>query len=142
MKYYKYTIPYSAFKIASFLSQMTRGWGNGYVAVPKEHSFYGKEYSECREGEILVEELINIHGSLTFSQSADNLSYAKTKLKAYIPEELIGNKNYWVFGFDTAHLEDNENNCNEDFVIKETDKLLKELKKYEQYNQNPFLLRK
>ena len=29
-----------------WLNGMCHGWGNGYVAIPKEHPLYGKHYSD------------------------------------------------------------------------------------------------
>ena len=52
------------------------GWGNGYVSVPKDHPWYGKDYNDIE---------VEIHGGLTFSESI--------------------NDEYWI-GFDCAHYGD------------------------------------
>jgi len=40
----------------TWLGSIETGWGNGYVAVPKEHPLYGKDYNNID---------IDIHGGLT-----------------------------------------------------------------------------
>jgi hypothetical protein len=69
------------------------GWGNGYVAVPLEHPWYGLDCDEID---------VDIHGGLTFSEEIDN---------------------YWVFGFDTNHYGDNLLNWPKLRVIDETMRL-------------------
>ena len=58
------------------------GWKNGYVAVEKDHPYFGKEYTS-------IDDEIEVHGGLTFSD-----------------EFVDGDKTLWVFGFDTAHSGD------------------------------------
>lgn len=66
---------------------LSRGWGNGYVALPKGHPWYGMDYNEIP---------VDIHGGLTFSQLASNWAEDHD----FDPES-------WVIGFDTAHYGDN-----------------------------------
>ena len=123
------------------------GWGNGYVAVPKEHSLYEKSYSDkvkvkdaakipfngnfisllcasldndADKNLIPLDLAINVHGGITFSNSVTSLK----KAPSYIP------KDYWVFGFDTAHAGDNQINWTKENVQKETKKFKKQLKKF------------
>lgn len=49
------------------------GWGNGYVAIPKGHPYYGRHYDDID---------VRIHGGLTYGRMEDGM---------------------WVIGFDTAH---------------------------------------
>lgn len=42
------------------------GYANGYVAVPPEHPLHGKYYNEANE-------VIDIHGGLTFSDSVEEI---------------------------------------------------------------------
>ncbi len=75
------------------------GWGNGYVGVPKEHPWYGKDYDDIEA---------NVHGGLTYS--ADHFPRKKSD-------------EYWWVGFDTSHYMDNAENCSKIFVEKETKRL-------------------
>lgn len=93
---------------------------NGYVAVSKEHPFYGKDYSDnivvedveeipfngnyigllCRSTKDLPNNMIgidlalNVHGGVTFSRDSLN----------GIEDNIFGE--LWWFGFDTAHAGD------------------------------------
>src|SRR5438309_4447716 len=64
---------------------------NGYVAIPKDHPLFGKDYSQsvcdhpgCYKHSI--ESLINVHGGITYSGKDED--------------------GFWWFGFDTAHSSD------------------------------------
>lgn len=110
------------------------GWGNGYILLPKEHPWYGKDYDNIP---------VNIHGGLTFGEKfnyeyfpkwiEDRNFYGDINLDNY--KEF---NDYWIIGFDTAHSGDNSSNCSKSFVISETDNLLnqclnddiQEIKKY------------
>lgn len=74
----------------TWLTCTEHGWGNGYVAIPKDHPLYGKHYDDEAASHI------EAHGGLTFSDFAKNMNG--------VPEEIQGD--YWVFGFDTAHFGD------------------------------------
>lgn len=78
------------------------GWGNGYVALPSTHPFYGLDYDE-------IDQHVGVHGGLTYSQS-------------YVHE----NETYWLIGFDTMHSSDNPRNSNKEYVINETLNLLEQ----------------
>lgn len=110
------------------------GWGNGYVLIPKKHPWYGIKYDNIP---------VHIHGGLTFGDFFD-IHYVKEWLsnKDVAGDINLNNykdfENYWMIGFDTAHLNDNKINCSKDYVINETKKLLeqclndsfKDIKKY------------
>lgn len=80
-----------------------RGWGNGYVAVPPTHPFYGLNYDNDA-----VEFAIDIHGGLTYSQYGNGVN---------VP------KDWWVFGFDTSHYNDNLDRWPKEAVEAETKRL-------------------
>lgn len=82
------------------------GWGNGYVALPSTHPFYGLDYNE-------INEHVNVHGGLTFSGS-------------YTYEDKV----YWLIGFDTMHGFDNPEDSNKEYVIAETLDLLEQCLKF------------
>ncbi len=97
----------------AFRSPVDCGYANGYVAVPKSHPWYGRHYSE-------FEEIVNIHGGLTFSGQLKGASVIMID-ESTLPED------YWAFGFDTIHHGDTINSCNESFCISETLRLKKQL---------------
>lgn len=72
------------------------GWGNGYVNIPQDHPWYGKDYNDI--------ECSNIHGGLTYSQKEGE---------------------FWVIGFDTCHYGDTPENWPKHKVYKEAVKLKK-----------------
>lgn len=86
------------------------GWGNGYVAIPKNHFLYGLDYDEIHN---IIN--INVHGGLTFSNSYENCKHWKEVTEEY--------KDCWIIGFDTAHYGDNIYNCSKEYVLSETIKL-------------------
>ena len=58
---------------------------NGYVGIPKGHTFWGEGYDEDRNEELnAIQE--DVHGGLTYSA--------------------MGKDGYWYFGFDTNHYND------------------------------------
>lgn len=59
----------------------------GYVALPEGHPLFGKLYDELDH--------VRVHGGLTFSQKVGE---------------------HWVLGFDTAHMDDNPNEQNLEYV--------------------------
>lgn len=86
----------------NWISSLEHGWGNGYVALPSTHPFYGLNYDE-------IDEHVNVHGGLTYS-------------KSYTHE----NEMYWLIGFDTMHGFDDPIRSDKEFVINETLDLLKQ----------------
>ena len=86
----------------NWISSLEHGWGNGYVALPSTHPFYGLDYDE-------IDKHVNVHGGLTYS-------------KSYVHEDEM----YWLIGFDTMHVFDDPENSNKEYVITETLNLLKQ----------------
>lgn len=88
IKYFikEFNIPY-----LKELSSFERGWGNGYVMLPKSHIWYGKDYDDIP---------INVHGGLTYGEKNDS--------------------DYWVIGFDTAHAGDNDKEQDIEYVLSMT----------------------
>lgn len=82
-----------------------RGWGNGYVALPKEHPCYGMDYNKID---------VRVHWGLTFGDYADNLYKEDWEL---IPEGLEGT---YIVGFDTSHCDSAELFPTEKEVLEET----------------------
>jgi hypothetical protein len=78
-----------------------RGWGNGYVDLPKTHPMYGVQYDDIN---------VDVHGGLTYSEEVNGM---------------------WRVGFDTAHAGDNYNNWNKQKVYKETKYLAEQLSQME-----------
>lgn len=126
-------------------SQVESGYANGYVAITKEHPLFGMSYSDevevdpntvqfngnyiglfCaagRENEnmLSLDLAINVHGGLTYSRA---LTDKQREMCDWLGEIPTGhNENLWVFGFDTAHCDDNAETCDKDFCIAETLKL-------------------
>jgi hypothetical protein len=89
------------------------GWGNGYIGVPPEHPWFGKNYNDIE---------CNCHGGLTYS--AD-----------HVPKEKPDG--HWWLGFDTCHLYDNKYNCCEAYVINEIELLKQQaIEIYEYHRTN------
>lgn len=90
----------------------TVGWGNGYVAIPPNHKYYGIDYDNIP---------VDVHGGLTFGQMV------KTMNKNQWPNLPENIENWYVIGFDTAHVNDNLSNWPKKRVLKETLKLKEQL---------------
>lgn len=91
------------------------GFANGYVAVTKEHPWWGKDIEE-------IENLVSVHGDITFAAEWKRFPFPVMKLTdKEIPEDS------WIFGFDTLHDNDTLEKCNEEFCKEETFKLMKQL---------------
>lgn len=92
--------------------KFSRGWGNGYVAVPPSHCMHGVDYDRLY---YLFEDRpnqISVHGGLTYSDFGDG---------EHAP------KNWWVFGFDTAHYRDTIEKWPKEAVEAETKRLFCQL---------------
>lgn len=87
------------------------GYANGYVAVPPEHPYYGKDYDDVP---------VEVHGGLTYGTVAGCsavLDGAEFLEGDHIPE------NWTVFGFDTCHYDDSLASWPRERCIEETLKL-------------------
>lgn len=100
---------------STFLKGMDHGWGNGYVLIPKGHSYHGVKYENIP---------VNVHGGLTFGMlvTEDALTYFPG-----LSKEDIG---CWMVGFDTAHYQDTSRNFPKERVEKETENLKWQLEQY------------
>jgi hypothetical protein len=81
-------------------SLFDRGWGNGYVAVPRGHPWYRRDYNDLH---------VEASGGMTFSDFGKHLGSC--------PEHL---QNHWVVGFDTGHAWNTSENSDKKMVIAET----------------------
>lgn len=113
------------------------GWGNGYVLLPPNHPFYGKDYDDLA---------ITAHGGLTFGSKFDSeyfLEWIKDlQIEGDVNVENFQNfDDYWMIGFDTGHYGDDIINCPLQYVINETENILyqclddniKGIKKYKSF---------
>lgn len=92
------------------------GWGNGYVALPKEHPYYGVDYEEIP---------VEVHGGLTYAE--DGNSMLNRNIQDQFPSDFL--KGCWIIGFDTCHGGDNSENWSKENVEIETKKLRDQLEK-------------
>lgn len=86
-------------KLPWHIPQVEAGWGNGYIAVPPEHPWFGKDYDSIDA---------DVHGGLTYG-------------KDHAPNQKPDG--YWWIGFDTGHYQDNKFNRPESYVDKEIESL-------------------
>ncbi len=96
---------------------MDFGWGNGYVIIPKGNPLHGIHYDDLNN-------YINVHGGLTFSDKIDNSMELE---KLGLTKEDLGS---WLIGFDTCHSNDTLEEWTKERVQEETDNLLKQLQEY------------
>ncbi len=89
----------------TWLMGMDVGWGNGYIVIPKDHPWYMKDYDEID---------VDVHCGLTFGRLIDKAE-KDNPFYPYLGE--------YVIGFDTAHYQDNLQNCPKEYVEAETEKL-------------------
>lgn len=71
------------------------GWGNGYVAVPEGHPWFGTDYTD-----------------IGYWPDMDELTYSC----------MVGDN--WVVGFDTNHLGQNPKDQDMEYVLASTRKLM------------------
>lgn len=84
----------------------SRGWGNGYVVIPKTSPLFGIPYDDIS---------VNVHGGLTFGEISDE----------------TGN---WIIGFDTSHAGDTRITCTKQYVEEETERLRVHIENYQYCN--------
>jgi hypothetical protein len=105
------------------------GYGNGYVAIPPDHPYYGMDESNKDL------DWIQVHGGITYGSSiidtygeyAPMLQEAESVFGRFTdPEEkrTVGPlieipKDYWLIGFDTCHGRDNRKNWDRDRLAEE-----------------------
>lgn len=118
--------------------EFEHGTHNGYVAVPPENKYHGKDYDDIED--------IGVHGGITFSEPA---TYPDKMNGMEIKQEYVGKRNilleeaefitenteigddWWIFGFDTAHWGDNKYDWDRQAVIEETLSMMEQLLKEE-----------
>jgi hypothetical protein len=93
------------------------GWGCGYVAVPKEHPWFGVDYRNYDSDINLNSE---DYEEITFSRLMPVLSWPDIEFLGDIPED----KDYWVIGFDCDHSWNTIENTPKEVVIKMTEALI------------------
>ena len=122
----------------TFLQGVPHGWGNGYVAVPPEHPLWGITYMDDRFPSL------NVHGGVTFTEPV-LLGKRTSTSKREVKDDYVGKRQpllqsaelldgevpgaWWLIGFDTVHVDDNENNWPKERVIDETNELKNQLNK-------------
>lgn len=77
-------------------SLLERGWGNGYVRLPKNHKYFGADY--------------------------DDIPYDIHRGLSYADYQTFNGIEYYVIGFDTSHYGDNQS-MDKQWVTNETHKL-------------------
>lgn len=98
MKWYVVKAP--QWKSKFELHTLNTGWGNGYVAVPPSHCLHGVGYVDR-----IVDIKLHVHGGITYSQFGNGENAPR---------------DWWVFGFDCMHWNDNLDNWPKEAVIEET----------------------
>ena len=83
-----------------------RGYGNGYIAIPKYHKGY-KSFAD-----IGLYSEIEVHGGITYAVPEDNVN---------------------IIGFDTAHHGDNSENCDLEYCINECKSVINQIDKLRLY---------
>jgi hypothetical protein len=112
----------SSMKRLSLDSFFEFGWGNGYILLPQNHPFYGKDYDSVP---------ISVHGGVTFGQVFDSDSFKEwIEKREFFGDINFDNyqkfNNYWILGFDTGHCGDNPIYCSKDYVENETNSMLEQ----------------
>ncbi|MCD8207524.1 MAG: hypothetical protein LUD72_06280 [Bacteroidales bacterium] len=129
-----------AFIAPGIQSMWPVGSYNGYVAVSPSHPLYKVAYLDGNE----ALDNIDVHGGITWSNYAQKEYLGKDgkmhKAMTNMVEKgdaVSGNmedikEDWWVFGFDTAHVGDNSYNWNKETVTKETLRFLEQIEKVSQ----------
>jgi hypothetical protein len=94
-----------------------RGWGNGYVFLPKKHPLHGISQST-------INNYVEVHKKVTFAEEATSNDMGFKAGDINLDFDIIG---MWVVGFDTQHWGDNLTKCSEAFVRQQTDYLREQL---------------
>lgn len=92
-KGYKIYVVKITTKLPKFLFDITGGitYFNGYIVLPEDSKFYGKDYD-------FINKEIKVHGEFEFIDFVEG---------------------EYTIGFDTTHIYDNETTRNIDFVLEE-----------------------
>jgi len=103
-----------------------RGWGNGYLVLPKGHPLWGVHYDVINESNH-----IEVHCGWTFSNSYTKMIRIKDKMILDGPSFEFNNDD-WIIGFDTSHYNDNLRNWPKEEVFKH----IRELSEYYSKEEN------
>ena len=103
-----------------------RGWGNGYLVLPKGHPLWELHYDQINQSPYM-----EAHGGWTFSNSYSNLKKMKDKMITD-GHSFEFNSDDWIIGFDTAHHNDSLRN----WPRKEVFKHIRELADYYSKEEN------
>lgn len=98
------------------------GWGNGYVLLPVDNKYHGKDYDEINND-------IDVHGGLTYSRL---VTQAHIDHWDELKQEDLG---MWIIGFDTGHYQDDSARWPKEEVIRETERLFDQLSTTKTLNQ-------
>jgi hypothetical protein len=94
-----------------------KGWGNGYVAVPPAHPLYLGSLDTVTDNELIAKKIsavgsLDVNGGITYNDFGDGKNAPK---------------DWWVFGFDTAHFGDTIEKWPKEAVEAETKRLFSQL---------------
>lgn len=110
------------------------GWGNGYVIIPRNHKFWHLGVLDDGPYEI------DVHGGFTYSNSfVDAIDWYPFGQKLYNElKEKSGYRDAWVFGFDTAHINDDIVKWPKERVIKHTKRLCQNMHRIGYYSKEQY----
>jgi hypothetical protein len=91
------------------------GWGNGYVAVPKGHPWYGLSFEEIP--------CTSDYEELTYSNHSEPTEWVAANEGAELLQD-VPQGEYWAVGFDTGHYWNNIHNSSKERVIEMTKALM------------------
>lgn len=97
------------------------GWGNGYVAVFMGHKYFGHDYDDVP---------VDVHYGLTFARPMTDIwtidKWRDAIVEGYGTTDIVPEE-WWVFGWDTKHLDDNIYKWPKEAVLAETERLREQL---------------
>jgi hypothetical protein len=93
--------PYIKLISSDWIGITDKGWGNGYVVLPKDHPFHGFDYD-------FLSSFVDVHYGLTYARHEDD------------------GHDGWCVGFDTLHLGDTPEKWPREAVKEETMRLLEQ----------------
>ena len=92
----------------TWLPTIKTGWGHAYVAIPKGHPLFGKNYDDIN---------VSVHGGITFADESIDGQPKKTE-------------GMWIVGFDCCHSGDTPSTCPKEYVEAEAERLREQLENY------------
>ena len=108
---------WEAFIIKAGIHYTPRGWGNGYVLVPRESILWE---IDCDRLNLLLSKHLNfyVHGGLTLSCRASDF-YTRDRTDSFYGKIKKGDIR-WLVGFDTNHVVDEKLQWSMKLVKQET----------------------